>query len=290
MMLNGYNDIAFRGYAHKNYPVPLTVKEKNAAGIASEEFFDHIGNSLKAAHAFNVSNVSGIIQKIPANTSNMLPPFPVFWIEGVGEPVLDAFSGKTIKDAGIIFGLLVEAFKKKGGGYYFQCCSFIFPTKLGIVVGPQSVVICQSDEQGNVIGTKSHTFSMVGRGFSPVPQSRLELDIATDLTNLVNFLGLINAKNISCPMRSFELNNYNKRKLKATGANDKYHILKIHKPGEKIKTESTGENEGKMPLHVVRGHLRTTNLFGKYPGTYFIPSHMRGNEKNGKVTKDYALV
>ena len=43
-------------------------------------------------------------------------------------------------------------------------------------------------------------------------------------------------------------------------------------------------------LHMARGHFRTTNLFGKHPGTYWIPAHVRGNADNGTVYKDYKVM
>jgi hypothetical protein len=46
-------------------------------------------------------------------------------------------------------------------------------------------------------------------------------------------------------------------------------------------------------LHICRGHLRTYTeekpLFGKVIGTFFIPAHLRGDEKVGTVVKDYQL-
>ena len=51
-----------------------------------------------------------------------------------------------------------------------------------------------------------------------------------------------------------------------------------------------------MPRHVCRGHFAEYGpqfgkglLFGRYAGRFFIPPHLRGDEKNGIVEKDYAV-
>lgn len=269
-MLHGYNDSLVRNVTHTKV---------NAEGL------DILKVLFKKAHAFNVSCVSNIIRKNSINTTNLLPPFPLFWIEGAAEPNL-------VDDVGYLCGTLVSACKEKDG-YRFECYSFMQSPRIG-VVGPVSMAVFRSDGSGNI---EKGTIDKEDDGYvsqyqSYVPTGNAEGDAKCDCITVANFLGLINAKNVSCPSRVFEVNNYNKRILNKKKAN-RYHVLKIHKPGEKIRKESTGENEGKMPLHVVRGHLAdyTENgLFGKYFGTYFIPSHVRGDVKNGTVTKDYALV
>jgi hypothetical protein len=46
-------------------------------------------------------------------------------------------------------------------------------------------------------------------------------------------------------------------------------------------------------LHICRGHFATYSedhpLFGKYPGTFWRPSHVRGSDKVGKVVKTYEV-
>jgi hypothetical protein len=45
-----------------------------------------------------------------------------------------------------------------------------------------------------------------------------------------------------------------------------------------------------MPPHLVMGHFKCYDekpLFGRITGTFFWPAHFRGDEKNGKVVKDY---
>ena len=289
IMLHGYNDDL--------------IKQTLAILYNRTDFgpLDKLKKVITKAHAFNVCSVSNIIRKLPANRENLLPPFPVFWIEGGNEDVVDV-NGRIRKDViakNTRYGLLVEAFKSdgKGCGYIYACHSFELDRKYGII-GPTTMFVIMSDNNNNLLGkSKDQPFALLGQCYGTTKGSpeykRQQRDMFCDATTLVNFLGLINAQNISCPTVPYFIDSYNKRILKKREAMDRYHILKIHKPGEKIKKESTGENEGKMPLHVVRGHLRTYDeklMFGKYKGTFFIPSHVRGDAKNGNVTKDYAMV
>lgn len=257
MMLHGYNT------KHSS-----NIKDRDAA-------FGLLSSRLSSAHAFNLSSVFNIIDHSPWNTTNMLPPFPVFWLE---------YSASC-------WGILVIA-ELEGDVYSFY--TTIFSLEKGVSYGPIFCVDFQVTSDGKTIQNNDGTILFRMRDFNKLEERGiLHGKSATTYKIVANFLGLINAKNVSCPSREFEVNNYNKRILKTKKAN-RYHVLKIHKPGEKIRKDSeTGENEGKMPLHVVRGHLAdyTENgLFGKYFGTYFIPSHVRGKVENGTVTKDYALV
>ncbi len=283
VILNGYIDKPYRDY------------ELSQGGDV--DYFDGIADNFAKAHAFNLSSVyDGIINKVQIHRTNLYPPFPVFWLEGLNYPIrddgfLDAAHIKSLPK--MRFGIFVRTEKKDEGGYVFAISSFTQNTQNGVVCGPVTIGAIQSDKNGELIGGKGNEYLVSVKAFANIPLSVAKDDIGSDCVSVLNFLGLVNASNVSCPKQIFDVNHHTKRRLDAKKAN-RYHILKIHKPGQKIKKDSgTGENEGKMPLHVVRGHLAdyTENgLFGKYFGTYFIPSHVRGNEKNGKVTKDYALV
>lgn len=55
-----------------------------------------------------------------------------------------------------------------------------------------------------------------------------------------------------------------------------------------------GKNGSQKALHICRGHFKTfpegRGLFGKYPGTFWWPMHVRGEAVMGGVVKDYAVV
>ena len=74
----------------------------------------------------------------------------------------------------------------------------------------------------------------------------------------------------------------------------RYYILEIEPMKRALKTEGSIETNGiKKALHICRGHFRTyredsAGLFGKHHGSFFIPSHVRGDLNSGAVVKDYS--
>lgn len=79
----------------------------------------------------------------------------------------------------------------------------------------------------------------------------------------------------------------------------KYHILKVnplrtvvHVDGGEDNPEKSKESHSK-PLTIFRGHFKDfrdgKGLFGKYKEIYWWDQHVRGNEENGVVIKDYAV-
>ena len=268
-----YEPKMFKQVMLNGYEKAQNTKDKSM----TDSFYFALDSDLRAAHAFEVSSVMSIMEHSPWNTSNMFPPFSSVWIESL-----------TV-DAAIFVVCFLD-----DDGYEFVMVPFV-RNKSGSILGPCMAVIFRATKEGETILRDDGRINFRVKDLYRREKEELlgKGLCATPYKLVANFLGLVNAANISCPHRTFEVNHHTKRRLDAKNAN-RYHILKIHKPGEKIKKNSeTGENEGKKPLHVVRGHLAdyTENgLFGKYFGTFFIPSHVRGNEKNGTVTKDYALI
>lgn len=74
---------------------------------------------------------------------------------------------------------------------------------------------------------------------------------------------------------------------------EKHYTLTVVLPSKTSESKASGQNNREMPLHLVRGHLRRYTeerpLFGHLVGTYYIPSHARGNKEIGTITKDYQI-
>jgi hypothetical protein len=78
----------------------------------------------------------------------------------------------------------------------------------------------------------------------------------------------------------------------------KYHALQID-PNLSAKPRSAsasgGEDRSGKALHICRGHFKTyaeggAGLFGKgRTGTFWVPSHTRGSDEHGQVTKSYTI-
>lgn len=71
-----------------------------------------------------------------------------------------------------------------------------------------------------------------------------------------------------------------------------YRTLQIDPMKEVLRREGKSDSEGlKRALHICRGHFSTYSeekpLFGKYPGTFWVPDHVRGSKERGEVVKDY---
>ncbi len=71
-----------------------------------------------------------------------------------------------------------------------------------------------------------------------------------------------------------------------------YRTIQIDPMKEVLRREGKSETDGmQRAMHICRGHFSTYSedkpLFGKYPGTFYVPDHVRGNKKRGEVVKDY---
>lgn len=105
---------------------------------------------------------------------------------------------------------------------------------------------------------------------------------------------LLNCKNVSTDAHDFP----NRRSIshyKKTGKPyfEKYYTLKVKLPGKK-HTAGSGENGGwSNAFHIYRGHFKTYTeaapLFGKFTGTYWWESGIRGGLETGIIDKDYEL-
>ena len=117
-------------------------------------------------------------------------------------------------------------------------------------------------------------------------------DVSVDSAALLSTLAVLNAKNVKMQKQSYDLNEYSKKRLKRSGVKNQYYTLVVTKPGIQQESSSTGEHKGTRPLHLCRGHLaryEKKGLFGRLFGTFFIPSHVRGDKKNGIIKKDYRI-
>lgn len=115
------------------------------------------------------------------------------------------------------------------------------------------------------------------------------------ISELVTAINLLHCKNIA----PVEIKLPNKL-VKARCRRGKYPIDKTYvlAIGQKKKKYTSKNNEEYEKLskafHICRGHRRTydensNGLFGKHHGTFWVPSHTRGDKEIGKVIKSYKL-
>ena len=108
--------------------------------------------------------------------------------------------------------------------------------------------------------------------------------------------GLLNCKNVSTAAHEFP----NRRSIQhykriSKPYFEKYYTLKIEVPGQKriIQSSNEGVDGYTRAFHICRGHFKIYTeqnpLFGKFTGTYWWNSQVRGDIKTGIIDKDYEL-
>lgn len=112
-----------------------------------------------------------------------------------------------------------------------------------------------------------------------------------------SFMEIINARNVYLELVE-PPNRLNKKRLKKGKIPIfRHHILKVAVGPVRKKSDYTSiaPVAGAMPVHLCRGHFRYVSeekpMFGRSGcyGRFWIPAHVRGNKKNGILTKDYLI-
>jgi hypothetical protein len=73
---------------------------------------------------------------------------------------------------------------------------------------------------------------------------------------------------------------------------EKHYVLNIEPIKKVLSTEGNSEKVGiQNALHICRGHFKNyiegKGLFGKYHGLFWWEDHIKGNQDQGKITKEY---
>lgn len=161
---------------------------------------------------------------------------------------------------------------------------------------PMPIWICMkiSQEFDKGIGC---IFSQAMEVSEPVDTNRAIAGTATlckaDMAMVVEFLSLLHCKNI-VTLNNLPPDKLQKKRIKS-GKQPlfTYKTLAIKIPGER-KGETVTEplfTGIHQRIHTCRGTFRTYSaarpLFGKLTGTYWVPAHVRGRNRDGLVQKDY---
>ena len=118
-------------------------------------------------------------------------------------------------------------------------------------------------------------------------------EVLTDLQALEFFLLLLNCKNVSTEA-IVPTNRINKKRRKRGEVElFTYHVLKFKVPSSKRASTNSGEPQSHKRIHFCRGHFKEYTaenpLFGKHVGLYWWPAHVKGQNREGIVLKDYEL-
>jgi hypothetical protein len=214
-------------------------------------------------------------------------PFPVTWVEHQTE-----HCGATTMRSGSLFH--VQDAPEIASGFR-QCVSveFAFWGKSRVMLVGQSMLTLDADGKMIVGERCCYPMEWVRRGM-PLLKAAEGINYLT-LRTLTTF-ELMSCSNVSLAPRPFNPEQV-RRAAKRFGdvpGGYRYHVLVVRPPGARSSTP--GQEIDAMPRHVCRGHFAEYGpqfgkglLFGRYAGRFFIPPHLRGDEKNGIVEKDYAV-
>ncbi len=124
-------------------------------------------------------------------------------------------------------------------------------------------------------------------GYEPEDIARLCFRVC--LMNTAITLSLLHCKNIK-PVDQ-RANRAQRRRATKANLGPVAKILTVQPIGRKAQRPNTGKSERLTRLHLVRGHFATYSeaapLFGKLVGTFWVSSHVRGDERIGSVRKAY---
>lgn len=114
-----------------------------------------------------------------------------------------------------------------------------------------------------------------------------------DLTTIYTTLRLLNCKNIQAEkVLAPPVLNKQRRKAGKQELFD-YHVLNVVVPSKKRGYHESTEPLSHNRVHLCRGHFKEYTaehpLFGHYTGLYWWQPHVRGQNKDGVVMKDYEV-
>lgn len=109
---------------------------------------------------------------------------------------------------------------------------------------------------------------------------------------IIMALNFLHCKNVSLNENNIPMKLIKARKKRNRPFLQRYYTLEIESMRKVLNEAGAAETGIKHALHICRGHFKTYDgkgLFGKYKGTFWFPSHVRGDIATGIVEKDYNI-
>lgn len=223
---------------------------------------------------------------------NVLPPFEECFMQYTSKS--PSHIGKLFQ-FGVLSSLMdlsddkYHEWRSPGAFYVSVLCILFWKPELGatpVLCGPRSVIDISENGQYLNCGVID-------------AENLTEVDLKTIKAVILPALlatSFLHCKNVSRVAHEIDEPPKAIRHNKDAAPKYRYHVLQIDPMKEVLRTEGQSETVGlKKALHICRGHFRTygeesKGLFGRgQHGTFFVPSHVRGNAKRGVVAKDYAI-
>jgi hypothetical protein len=222
---------------------------------------------------------------------NLAPPFPDFWIE---------FVAPKEQKVVMIFGCRFRS-EKKDKHWDTEIEVYVrlgkaepmkSDAKWYIKIGDDGKLLDVDNGRGNpVTGQKRSVINVLCmEDYYEMSQNLKVLGILPSLFAI----SLLHCKNVELKTQIPPAPLSKKYEKKHGFPLVRYKILEIEPMKRILRTEGQSGTLGlKHALHICRGHFKTfgsdKRLFGKYEGTYWWESHVRGNPAQGIVVKDYSI-
>jgi len=277
-------------YAHQ---VIEDIVKYNPLFMVSRKCKENILASISAIqqsiqfHAGNVIDIDKAVRKEDSVFMGELSmyakmPFKTMWVD---------FSMST----GNQLGILAE---KQGNGI-IGFGFFLKPKHESFFMVPitaqVSINIHLRDIPGNpmkMMDAGNIAFYSISKLKDALDKNLLYDELDTYLALFEKVLILLNCKNITTEDHKPDVALNKSRRKKGKQELFTYKTLKLILPSNKKGSDSSGQPTGEHNrVHLCRGHFKKYTeehpLFGKYTGLYWWQPHVRGQNKDGIVMKDY---
>ena len=246
------------------------------------------------------------------NSINVRLPYRLCWFDFIRTPSSEDSARELVKDGMVLStkrGILVEEIDPKT---IMACVVNFMSDKKKWIPSPMNHLIRIGEvwEEGVLrkvihINDKRGVTNRVVSGdsnfmsFPLFPDSEFPSDLrvkqmiedADELASLNMALMLINSKNVGMEKQEASKNLNNKRVKLGRQPLFTYHTLVLKPVGK--KQESIPKHLWNNRIHLQRGHFKTYTtdkpLFGHITGRFWWQPHVRGQNKNGVVMKDYSV-
>lgn len=276
---------------------------------------------LKKSIIFKIDNVADYIfcqlpkdkWSLKEDFPNIAPPFEIFWME-YNVPKYTNINGnieKTPKNLDGIFGFLVAAQElsiddakstNTNAKWVLNIKMFYKRTILGergfSDIKIMKMVGVKSDGTLATVNYNGEVkdFITTVAGKETFESAIIDFDDIKNLGTEMTFPVFLSLSFLHCKNVEIVENNRGRKKThnKNREYSDKVYTLKIN-PIRKILDDTAKKHKTgiKQALHICRGHFKDYSkgggLFGKYKGTYWWPSYVRGNDKYGTIDKSYEI-
>jgi hypothetical protein len=245
-------------------------KERNKFGKYDKQLLDTL-RIIPLAQQFHIGEVSDLFDVVGKIEQTNKFPYPIMWIE-----FFVRFPGQGPSKGSVLLS------PAKTGGSALSLYLYYQPTNLwGEFPG-----MIKLDQEGKLADV------MYTDGFVGVcSYDQVTIELAYYVFFAV--IKLLNCKNISTEtIKAPEALNKKRRKNGKQEIFD-YHVLNVTVPGHKQDYREVSEPLSHVRVHLCRGHFkeytREHPLFGKLTGLYWWQPHVRGQNRDGIILKDYQI-